>query len=116
MLKICAVLIKEKDFDSFRHRVPMWTIRTMNTTAGLSLIGILKICTALNKEKGVSFIQISSDDRDDKDDDMIPPISFKISIPKYYHHSRTPLLKPVCRFVRFFQRTRESTLCMAFGA
>ena len=70
----------------------------------------------IKQRKGHCLFQALSDDEDDKDDDMIPPISFKISIPKYYHHSRTPLLKPVCRFVRFFQRTRESTLCMAFGA
>ena len=36
--------------------------------SGVSMIWILKICTALNKEKGISFIQESSDDEDDKDD------------------------------------------------
>ena len=43
---------------SFRQTVPIRTIRTMNTTAGLSLIGILKICTALNKEKSVASFRL----------------------------------------------------------
>ena len=30
---------------------------------------MLKICVILNKEKGVGFIQILSDDQDDKDDE-----------------------------------------------
>ena len=35
------------------------------------------------------------------------PIPFKISIPKCNHQKQTPLSKPVCRFVRFFQRNRK---------
>ena len=54
MHKICTTLIKEKDTTSFRHKVPIRTIRTMNTTAGFLLIGMLKIYVALNKEKGIA--------------------------------------------------------------
>ena len=45
------------------------TIRTMNTMAGFSVIGMLKNCVALNKEKDVGLIQASSADEDDKDDE-----------------------------------------------
>ena len=67
--KICTTLIKEKDIASFRHRMPMRTIRTMNTTAVFSMIGMLKKCTALIKEKEHGFIQAISDDEDDADDE-----------------------------------------------
>ena len=36
---------------SFSYSVTMRTIRTMNTIAGFSLAGMLKICVALNKER-----------------------------------------------------------------
>ena len=41
----------------------------MNTMAGFSVIGMLKNCVALNKEKDVGLIQASSADEDDKDDE-----------------------------------------------
>ena len=47
----------------------MRTIRTMNTIGGFSVIGMLKNCVALNKEKDVGLIQASSADKDDKDDE-----------------------------------------------
>ena len=57
-----------------------------------------------------ALIQTSSDDendKDDKDDDLITPIPFKISIPKCNHQKQTPLLKPVCQFERFFSKKRK---------
>ena len=49
----------------------------MNTAAGFSLAGILKICVALIKEKGIGFTQADSADEDDKDDELITPYSFQ---------------------------------------
>ena len=54
----------------------MRTIRTMNTIGGFYVIGMLKNCVALNKEKDVGLIQASSankDDQDDENDSRIPP-------------------------------------------
>ena len=47
----------------------MRTIRTMNTIGGFYVIGMLKNCVALNKEKDVGLIQASSADKDDQDDE-----------------------------------------------
>ena len=63
----------------------MRTIRTMNTMAGFSVIGMLKNCVALNKEKGHCFIQVSSDDEDDKDDDYDSGISPDLNVQKLRH-------------------------------
>ena len=40
------------------------------------MTGMLKICVTLNKEKGVGFIRVSSDDEDDKDDEYDSRIFF----------------------------------------
>ena len=70
----------------------------------------------IKQRKGHCFFQISSDDVDDQDDDLITPYTFQDFHPKCNHQKQTPLLKPVCRFVRFFQRNRKSTHLRAFGA
>ena len=94
----------------------MRTIRTMNTTARFSLIGMHKICTALNKEKSVAAFRNRVTMLTMRTMISLHPISFKISVPKCIHHSRTPLLKPLCRFVSLFQSNRKSTRLRAFGA
>ena len=45
MHKICVALNKEKGFASFWHPVTIRTIRTMITTAGLSMIGCTKFAS-----------------------------------------------------------------------
>ena len=67
----------------------------------------------IRQRKGNCFIQTSSDDEDDY---LITPYTFKISISKCNHHSRTPLLKPVCRFVSLLQSNRKSTRLRIFKA
>ena len=63
----------------------------------------------LKQRKGHCSIRAVSDDEDDKDDDLITPKTFILLSPKYNQHSRTPLLKPVFRFVRFFWKSGKST-------
>ena len=70
----------------------------------------------IKQRKGRCFIQASVTIRTIKTMISFPPIYCKISVPKCNHQKQTPLLKPVCRFVRFFQRNRKSTHLRAFGA
>ena len=89
---------------------------------GLSFCGC-KNLRRIKQRKGHSIIQKSSADKDDQDDDydskvlaLSFPYTFQDFHPKCNHQKQTPLLKPVCRFVRFFQRNRKSTHLRAFGA
>ena len=70
----------------------------------------------IKQRKGHSFIQEYSADNDDQDDDLITPKTFILLSPKYNQHRRMPLLKPVCRFVRFFARGRKDTRLRVFKA
>ena len=70
----------------------------------------------IKQRKGHCFFQDFSDDVDDQDDDLIAPIAFKISVLKCNHPKQAHLLKPVRRFVRFFQRNRKSTRLRVFKA
>ena len=69
----------------------------------------------IKQRKGHCFIQESSDDKDDQDDDLIASIAIKISDLKCNCPKQAPLLKPVWRFVSLFQKNRKSTSRMAFG-
>ena len=70
----------------------------------------------IKQRKGHCFIQESSDDKDDQDDDLIASIAIKISDLKCNCPKQAPLLKPVCRFVSLFQRSPKSTRRRAFMA
>ena len=71
----------------------------MNTTAGFSLIGMLKICVALNKEKGFASFRNPVAMWTIRAIIGLHPIPFKFFVPKCARHIKTPLLKPVYRFV-----------------
>ena len=68
----------------------MRTIRTMITTAGFPHDRNAQNLRRIKQRKGRCFFQASSDDEDDKDDDLIEPYTFHDSVPKCNHHSRTP--------------------------
>ena len=70
----------------------------------------------IKQRKGLCFIQTSSDDEDDKDDDLITPYIFQDFRFQNAVTTAEPLLKPVCRFVRFFERNQKSTRFRAFEA
>ena len=116
MLRIYVALIKEKNIASIKNPVPMRTIRTMNMTAFFIHDRDEQNLCRIKQRKGHCFFQISSDDVDDKDDDLITPYTFQDFHSKCNHQKQTPLLKPVCRFVRFFQRNQKSTRLRAFRA
>ena len=72
-----------------------------------------KICFALNKEKDVVICSgiewwWGRSGRSGRWFDYTLYLS-RFPFPKCGHHSGTPLLKPVCRFVSLFRRNRKST-------
>ena len=99
--KICVTLNKEKGH-FFTQAVSEDEDDEYDN--GISMIWMIKNCTALNKERTLFSFMHRVTIRT-----MIPlhPTPFKISAPKCNYHSRTPLLKPVCRFVRFFAKSQK---------
>ena len=90
---------QRKNVTSLRRRVTMKTMRSMNTTAGFLLIGMLKIYVALNKEKGSASFRHPVTIRTIRTMVGLPPIPFKISVRKCNYHSRTPPVEacvPIC--------------------
>ena len=113
---ICVALNKEKDFASIRHLVTMRTIRTMNTTAGFFINRGAQNLRRIKQRIVHCYILAMSNDVDDQDDDLITPMNFKIFVLKCNHPKQVHPLKPVCRFVSFFERNRKSTSLRAFRA